>query len=144
MLNWVFLQIMSTKTNNSTDANGLCRIWGFTNSLFLAVGFHPKSEFSLMDHIKQKLELNNLTIRPLLEQVQEGLELDRILCDRFGFEQTVAQEMNFSDEFLRSIRFVRPAPGGVYPSYVPPRCWQPDLLNQAMDMAGLDYKPQVY
>ena len=65
------------------------------------------------------------SIRPLLEQVQEGMALDRNLCARFDFEKTVSEEMNFSDEFLISIRFVKPA-SGVFPSYIPPQ----DLLNQ--------------
>ena len=59
---------MSTKTSTS-ETNGLTRVWGFTDALFNLVGFHTKSQFSLMDHIQQFLQANNFSMRPLLEQV---------------------------------------------------------------------------
>ena len=59
---------MSTKTSTS-ETNGLTRVWGFTDALFNLVGFHTKSQFSLMDHIQQFLQANNFSMRTLLEQV---------------------------------------------------------------------------
>ena len=65
---------MSTKTSTS-ETNGLTRVWGFTDALFNLVGFHTKSQFSLMDHIQQFLQANNFSMRPLLEQVIFFLKL---------------------------------------------------------------------
>ena len=68
------------------------------------------------------------------------MDLDRILCRKFNFEKSVAQEMGFEEDFLISIRYVKSASGEI-PAYVP----HGSLLNQAMDMAGLDQEPpQIY
>ena len=68
------------------------------------------------------------------------MDLDRILCRKFNFEKSVAQEMGFEEDFLISIRYVKSASGEI-PAYVP----HGSLLNQAMDMAGLDKEPpQIY
>ena len=69
------------------------------------VEFHPEhAQNTILEAVHDKVGTHEL--RPLLQQVQEGMKLDQDLSKNFGL-QPLAHELRLSEKVLKDCNFIR-------------------------------------
>ena len=85
--------------------NGIPKVWGFTNAFLNLVEFHPEhAQNTILEAVHDKV--GTYELRPLLQQVQEGMKLDQDLSKNFGL-QPLAHELRLSEKVLKDCNFIR-------------------------------------
>ena len=85
--------------------NGIPKVWGFTNAFLNLVEFHPEhAQNTILEAVHDKV--GTYELRPLLQQVQEGMKLDQDLSKKFGL-QPLAHELRLSEKVLNDCNFIR-------------------------------------
>ena len=69
------------------------------------VNFQPKqAQNTILEAVHDKV--GTYELRPLLQQVQEGMKLDQDLSKKFGL-QPLAHELRLSEKVLKDCNFIR-------------------------------------
>ena len=85
--------------------NGIPKVWGFTNAFLNLVKFQPKqAQNTILEAVHDKV--GTYELRPLLQQVQEGMKLDQDLSKNFGL-QPLAHELRLSEKVLKDCNFIK-------------------------------------
>ena len=101
----VYNQLFCPYLTGDSFKNGIPKVWGFTNAFLNLVEFHPEhAQNTILEAVHDKVGTHEL--RPLLQQVQEGMKLDQDLSKNFGL-QPLAHELRLSEKVLKDCNFIR-------------------------------------